>query len=316
MPAATGEPQWVVRMDAWVDSWKPGFVTGAALFGPIVGPAVGLLEYFFANRAGTGTAVAPSAAALVVAIGCLVGITWVRGRASSWRSRGVMLARHGTVLLIGGALWVLPGGWSIPRQVFTFPGDWLALSVPFPLAALLVKPGLAARWRVLAATPLLVTALMWPTLCTHAAATIRDRAGVPADEWFAVRIAGYTPDGYSLNGAGTPELAYHSTRADLEYGDDLVLRSWPATAASPCDALREYAWDKTAWSCDAVPGGFWTAEDEDQDIFLATRYGSRYVVAELPGDAGWPIPPDRLPGILATLHLADDHELLAMFNKY
>jgi hypothetical protein len=272
------------------------------------GPAMSAVSQAFADSAG-GVEREIAVLGFVLAAVCFAALRadgvriWRWGRAESVR-------RTAAVFAVGGALWVLPASWSIPDSVLSFPFNWLLLTVPFALAAVATAPRSTRRRRVLAVAPLAATALAWPTLCGMAAADVRHQAGMPADGWFALQIAGYTP--YPDLGGfrdGAFVIDYDVPDADWDFG--LTLESWPATAPSPCEHFQgPGAWAFHA-QCTAAGNGTWSVTDEEGLVDLVGRRGAWYVAVETPTDVGGAIAPGRLPAILATVHVADDHEVLA-----
>jgi hypothetical protein len=191
--------------------------------------------------------------------------------------------------------------------VLDYPSDWLLLTVPFLLAAIVASPHPSRPWRAVAAVPLVGAAVLWPTLCTTAAAAVRSQVGVPSDAWFVTHVDGYVPGSYSLRPGGIASIDYNAPGDSMEADADLTVASWPAVADSPC---------ATQAACSANPDGTWSITDEYGDSSLVARRGARYLSVEVSPASDTPIAPGRLPAILAAVHVADDHEVLALVNGY
>ncbi|GAA1983948.1 hypothetical protein [Catenulispora subtropica] len=143
------------------------------------------------------------------------------------------------------------------------------------------------------------------------AAEVRAEAGIPADAWFVAHVDGYSPGSYSHLATGVPFIAYNNAEFSLQrVTDDLILESWPVAEAGPCDEVPSGGLGGTV-QCVANADGTWSAGDTYEDAFLITRRGSRFVMLGVSALSDDPIDPGRLPEIMASVHVADDHEVLA-----
>lgn len=295
----------LAKMDAWLpwlDDWRPGWVLVAGVLGLFAGLGPRMAVSGFDGRFRIEGFVGLGLVAGVLGLLAKTGI-----QRKQWGLPGSLL-RGAAVLAVGSVLWLLPDAWSIPTSVIAAPYQWLLQTIPFILAALVTAAEVRRVARILAGAVLVGTAVLWPTFCGLAAAEVRHRSGIPADAWYVVHIDGYKATSYSYLPGDETQIGYVAAdSAVVEETDDLDLTSWPAGTAGPCDHFGGAA------VCTAVASGTWSVVDHD-GMRLVTRQGTRYLALEEWSDAVIPIPPDRLPAILASAHLADDHEVLALAN--
>lgn len=298
-------------------TYERGWTATAVVGGSFAGPATAALEYavWSVNASSLIPRLMLGSVAAFVLVMCFVALRSKGVRARGW-SRGASACRAAVTLAVGGVIWALPGGWSVPTSVFGAPFDWLLFTVPYGLAAVAVSPLASLGKRVLVVAPLVMAALAWPTICGLAATEARRQSGAGAEQWFVADVPGHSPSSVDVQAGGFTEVDYRARGEDDEDFDDLVLTSWPATTDSPCDGAKHVT------GCSFVDdGNFWTGESDDgypgSDLVIATRHGSRWVAATIQmGTARLPVPPQTIPGIVAGAHVAGDHEFLAAVNGF
>lgn len=281
------------------------WIETACLCGLLTGPAVGLTEYAEASAAPVFPAPALGAVGALTVATCFV-ILYTRAVGPMQGSTTAAGLRTAAVLTVGGALWALPGGWSVPARVLGWPLDWFLLTVPFVLAAVAVAPGVRRRVRVLAVTPLLAVALVWPAVCGMAADEVRHQTGRPVEAWFVAKVDGYSADSYRVRSGGVAEIDFHALGDTFEDFAELALESWPATSASPCGHFEG------AQSCTLGDDGRWS---------VAGEFGSGSTVVEVRGSrwlavTGTSFTDAQLLDVLLKARIADNHEFLAAVNGF
>lgn len=294
--------------------WDPGWIAAAAGYGLFAGPAVALIEYSGSDPITEFPKWSFGFVGAVVVAVCFLLLRRNGVRTMHW-SAAASNGRAVAVLAVGGVLWALPGDWSVPTEVLGFPFDWLLLTLPFAAAASAVAPGTRRRIRVAAVAALVSVALAWPTVCGMAAAQERRQTGVAADGWFVAPVGGYRADSFQVSHpGGVAEVDYHvpGARSEDVVEPDLALVSWPAISDSPCGHFDHVT------ICTFDADGNWSVEvDTEQSsiaegkVSLVQRRGSRWLAA-----TAFTIPPEQLPEILASAHIATDHEFLAVINPF
>lgn len=267
--------------------WRPGWALVAAVVGILAGPTT-LILVFGATKWLTYVVGLPLLGACFGALNH-VGVEW-----KHWSIKQASL-RSGVVLVAGAAPWALEAGWSIPSSAVPYVTLWpLLLAVPFTAAAIAADPEARRVTRILSATVLIGAVCLWPVYRALAATELRHQSHVPANAWFVIAAAGYRPDSYHLRPDGIAEIDYYRDIDGLQSETaDLELLSWPV----PHDVACGGAADKT-----------WSSLRRDGQYEIARR-GSRCLVLGLPAGAV-PLDRSRLPGILASAHIAGDDEVL------
>lgn len=284
----------------------------ATICGLVAGPAVGVLEFscVSVNSFMLPPLILGFMAAVVVAA-CFV-VLWIKAMRTMRWSRTASGLRTAATLAVGGVLWALPGGWSVPARVLGAPFDWLLLTAPFGLAAMTVSPSAPRRKRILAVASLVGVALAWPTACGLAAAEVRHQTGTTAGSWFVSHVDGHSASSIHVRQGGVTEVDYRARGANDEDFDDLVLASWPATAGTPCAHFEDATVCKPA-----TAGTFWVGYDgSGNETTLAMRRGSRWIAASVDSGSRTPVPAESLPKILTGAWIAGDDEFLAAVNGY